>query len=79
MISSVQSRDRRTRRTLIAQQEIAKRSVALKVVNAGQVSPGLLHRFEHETAVLERLQHLDFRWEPAIADDVFVPQVTEVE
>jgi serine/threonine protein kinase/Tfp pilus assembly protein PilF len=40
-----------------AQQESPKRAVALKVIRAGHVSPGLLRRFEHESAVLGRLQH----------------------
>jgi serine/threonine protein kinase/tetratricopeptide (TPR) repeat protein len=40
-----------------AQQESPKRAVALKVIRAGHVSPALLRRFEHESAVLGRLQH----------------------
>ncbi|MCC6428706.1 MAG: serine/threonine protein kinase [Phycisphaerales bacterium] len=40
-----------------AQQESPRRAVALKVIRAGQVSHSLLRRFEHESAVLGRLQH----------------------
>src|SRR6185295_10970606 len=40
-----------------AQQESPKRAVALKVIRAGHVSPAMLRRFEHESAVLGRLQH----------------------
>jgi len=40
-----------------AQQESPKRAVALKVIRVGNVSAALLRRFEHESAVLGRLQH----------------------
>src|SRR5215468_3470847 len=40
-----------------AEQESPKRAVALKVIRAGHVSPEMLRRFEHESAVLGRLQH----------------------
>jgi len=40
-----------------AEQESPKRLVALKVIRAGQVSPKLIKRFEHEAFVLGQLQH----------------------
>ncbi len=40
-----------------AEQENPRRSVALKVIRPGYVMPELLRRFEHEAAVLGRLQH----------------------
>jgi len=40
-----------------AEQDQPKRAVALKVIRAGYLSPQLLKRFEHESAVLGRLQH----------------------
>jgi len=40
-----------------AEQEHPKRTVALKVIRAGLLSPQLLRRFEHESQVLARLQH----------------------
>jgi len=40
-----------------AEQEHPKRTVALKVVSAGLVSPELLRRFEHEAQFLAKLDH----------------------
>jgi len=40
-----------------AEQESPRRTVALKVIRAGYLSPQLLKRFEHESQVLGRLQH----------------------
>ena len=40
-----------------AQQESPKRTVALKVIRAGYLSPELLRRFTQESQVLGRLQH----------------------
>ena len=40
-----------------ALQDNPRRTVALKVINAGAVSASLLRRFEHEAQVLGRLQH----------------------
>jgi len=40
-----------------AEQESPRRTVALKVIRAGYLSPGLLRRFELESQVLGRLQH----------------------
>ena len=40
-----------------AEQDQPKRAVALKVIRAGYLSPQLMKRFEHESAVLGRLQH----------------------
>ena len=40
-----------------AEQDQPKRAVAMKVIRAGYLSPQLLKRFEHESAVLGRLQH----------------------
>jgi tetratricopeptide (TPR) repeat protein/predicted Ser/Thr protein kinase len=41
----------------LAEQERPRREVAIKVVRPGIVTPGLLKRFELETAMLGRLQH----------------------
>jgi serine/threonine protein kinase len=41
-----------------AEQDQPRRVVALKVIRAGSLSPQLLRRFEHESQVLGRLQHL---------------------
>lgn len=41
----------------LAQQERPKRTVALKVIRPGMLSPRMLRRFEHESAMLARLQH----------------------
>jgi serine/threonine protein kinase/tetratricopeptide (TPR) repeat protein len=40
-----------------AEQESPRRRVALKVINPGLVTPGLLRRFNFETEALGRLQH----------------------
>jgi tetratricopeptide (TPR) repeat protein/predicted Ser/Thr protein kinase len=40
-----------------AEQEQPKRTVALKVIRVGYLSPQLLRRFEHESQMLGRLQH----------------------
>ena len=40
-----------------AEQEHPKRTVALKIVSAGLVSPELLRRFEHESQILAKLDH----------------------
>jgi len=40
-----------------AEQEHPKRTVALKVISAGRVSPELLRRFEHEAQILATLDH----------------------
>ncbi len=40
-----------------AQQDQPRRTVALKVVRVGYMSPQMLRRFEHESQVLGRLQH----------------------
>jgi WD40 repeat protein len=40
-----------------AEQELPRRTVALKVIKPGFTSPELLHRFELETEALGRLQH----------------------
>ncbi len=40
-----------------AEQESPKRTVALKVIRAGYLTREMLRRFEHESAVLGRLQH----------------------
>ncbi|MBL8729026.1 MAG: serine/threonine protein kinase [Planctomycetes bacterium] len=40
-----------------AQQESPRRTVALKVIRPGHVTPQMLRRFEHECEVLGRLQH----------------------
>lgn len=41
----------------LAEQEKPRRTVALKVVRTGFVSPALMRRFEHESEILARLQH----------------------
>lgn len=41
----------------LAEQQHPKRTVALKVIRAGVLSPRTLRRFEHEAQVLGRLQH----------------------
>ncbi len=41
----------------LAEQERPRRTVALKVVRSGFLSPTLLRRFEHESEILARLQH----------------------
>jgi eukaryotic-like serine/threonine-protein kinase len=41
----------------LAQQERPKRTVALKVIRPGMLSPRMLKRFEHESSMLARLQH----------------------
>ncbi|GMV25790.1 MAG: hypothetical protein AMXMBFR58_18210 [Phycisphaerae bacterium] len=41
----------------LAEQDRPRRTVALKVVRAGMMSPAMLRRFEHESQVLGRLQH----------------------
>ncbi len=40
-----------------ARQESPRRTVALKIINAGVATPGMIRRFEHEAEVLGRLQH----------------------
>ena len=40
-----------------AEQGRPKRTVALKIVSAGRVSPELLRRFEHEAQILAKLDH----------------------
>jgi serine/threonine protein kinase/Flp pilus assembly protein TadD len=40
-----------------AEQDNPRRTVALKVINAGVAHPNLLRRFEHEAHVLGKLQH----------------------
>ncbi|NIN70456.1 MAG: protein kinase, partial [Gemmatimonadetes bacterium] len=40
-----------------AEQDSPRRTVALKVINAGVASSEVLARFEHEAHVLGRLQH----------------------
>ena len=40
-----------------AEQDNPRRTVALKVIRPGLVSPELLHRFSHEVQILGRLQH----------------------
>jgi eukaryotic-like serine/threonine-protein kinase len=40
-----------------AEQDNPRRTVALKVIRPGLVSPELLHRFRHEVQILGRLQH----------------------
>ncbi len=41
----------------LAEQQSPKRTVALKVIRSGVMSPRTLRRFEHEAQVLGRLQH----------------------
>lgn len=41
----------------LAEQERPKRTVALKVIRPGLLTPRLLRRFEHESEVLAKLQH----------------------
>ncbi|MBS0195865.1 MAG: serine/threonine protein kinase [Planctomycetes bacterium] len=41
----------------LAEQDRPKRTVALKVIRPGALSPRLLRRFEHESQILARLQH----------------------
>lgn len=41
----------------LAEQDRPRRTVALKVMRRGSVSPALLRRFEHESQMLARLQH----------------------
>lgn len=41
----------------LAEQQQPKRTVALKVIRAGVMSPRVLRRFEHEAQILGRLQH----------------------
>ena len=40
-----------------AEQDNPRRTVALKVIRPGLISPELLHRFSHEAQILGRLQH----------------------
>ncbi|CAG0990156.1 eukaryotic-like serine/threonine-protein kinase [Phycisphaerales bacterium] len=41
----------------LAEQERPKRTIALKVVRPGLLTPRMLRRFEHESQILGRLQH----------------------
>src|SRR5690349_1453379 len=41
----------------LAQQEMPRRTVALKVIRPGMINDRMLQRFEHEAQVLGRLQH----------------------
>jgi len=41
----------------LAEQDRPRRTVALKIMRRGSVSPALLRRFEHESQMLARLQH----------------------
>ncbi|MGD9688126.1 MAG: tetratricopeptide repeat protein [Phycisphaerales bacterium] len=41
----------------LAEQERPRRTVALKVIRPGLVTPRLMRRFEHESQILGRLQH----------------------
>ena len=41
-----------------AEQDNPRRTVALKVIRPGRVSPELVHRFSHEAQILGRLQHV---------------------
>jgi eukaryotic-like serine/threonine-protein kinase len=41
-----------------AEQDNPRRTVALKVIRPGWVSPELVHRFSHEAQILGRLQHV---------------------
>ncbi|MBK9187653.1 MAG: serine/threonine protein kinase [Phycisphaerales bacterium] len=60
----------------LAEQESPRRSVALKVLRPGLVTPRLLRRFEHESLVLGRLQHPGIAqvYEAATADTGSGPQ-----
>ncbi len=44
-----------------AEQDNPRRTVALKVIRPGLVSPELLNRFSHEAQILARLQHSGYR------------------
>lgn len=60
----------------LAEQESPRRSVALKVLRPGLVTPRLLRRFEHESLMLGRLQHPGIAqvYEAATADAGDGPQ-----
>jgi serine/threonine protein kinase len=60
----------------LAQQERPRRTVALKVIRAGVLSPRLLRRFEFESQMLGRLQHPGIAaiYEAATADAGSGPQ-----
>src|SRR5579864_7400549 len=59
-----------------AEQEHPLRTVALKVIKPGLVSPELLRRFEHEARALGRLQHPGIAqiYEAGTAETGFGPQ-----
>ncbi len=59
-----------------AEQAQPRRTVALKVIKAGFISPQLLRRFEQESLALGRLQHPGIAqiYEAATADGGFGPQ-----
>jgi WD40 repeat protein/predicted Ser/Thr protein kinase len=54
-----------------AEQDNPRRTVALKVIRPGLVSPGLLKRFTHEAQILGRLHHPDIAqiYEAGVAED----------
>ncbi|HTG73307.1 MAG TPA: serine/threonine-protein kinase, partial [Terriglobia bacterium] len=59
-----------------AEQELPRRTVALKVIKPGLSSPQLLRRFEQESQALGRLQHVGIAqiYEAGTADTGFGPQ-----
>jgi tetratricopeptide (TPR) repeat protein len=59
-----------------AEQDMPRRVVALKVVNPGLANAELLRRFEFESQVLARLQHVGIAqiYEAGVADAGFGPQ-----
>ncbi|MEW6743705.1 MAG: serine/threonine-protein kinase [Planctomycetota bacterium] len=59
-----------------AEQEMPRRTVALKVIKPGIASAGMLRRFEHEAEVLGRLQHpgIAHIFEAGTADTGLGPQ-----
>jgi WD40 repeat protein/predicted Ser/Thr protein kinase len=54
-----------------AEQDLPRRTVALKVLRAGLASPSLLKRFRHESQILGRLHHPGIAqvYEAGLADD----------
>ena len=59
-----------------AEQELPRRTVALKVIKPGLASPQMLRRFEQESQALGRLQHTGIAqiYEAGTADTGFGPQ-----